>query len=56
MITIHKGKTAFKIAPNPADVFYSQVLNPLLNAKLRILKMIIVFFCYGGAFIHEKQT
>jgi hypothetical protein len=48
IITIH-SKTAFKIAPNPLLMnFTPQVLSPLLKAKLRMLKMMIVFHCFPG--------
>lgn len=58
IITIHKGKMALMIAPKPLLMYFTpQVLSPLLNAKLRTLKMRIVFHCFPfgqGAFLNKK--
>jgi hypothetical protein len=54
MITIHKGKTAFKIAPNPLLMYFTPKYLTLLNAKLRILN--IVFHCFPWLRFYTRKA
>jgi hypothetical protein len=52
-------KIAFIIAPNPLLMYFTpQVLKPLLKAKFKMLKIIIVFHCLPlgkGSFSSESK-
>ena len=59
MMTIHKGTMAPIMAPNPLLMYFMpQVLKPLLNTKLRMLKIMMVFHCFPfgqGVFLNKKN-
>ena len=60
IITIQSGKMEPRIAPNPLLMYFTpQVLKPLLNTKLSMLRMNMVFHClpFGqGVFLYKKKA
>ena len=60
IITIQSGKIAPIIAPNPLLMYFTpQVLSPLLNTKLRMLRINMAFHClpFGqGVFLYKKKA